>query len=369
MGVMESHLEHRHWTLIELPRVTIGKSPLPTGKWHLDGAIIWAEQRDQWVHTLLSKKVPIVSFGSEWTGVAGIATINFQMDHLHHEVLSHFKKLGLRHTLALAHHLDQRPATRRVLERFASAAVQAGMTSVVRDIGGKWSPGTVPHRLLKPETEHELAGFLKALPKPAGVYCVSDHIGFIVCSVAARLGLKVPEDLAVVGQGGNLVGAFAHPPLTTVTGPARETGRTMAECLANWLTTGSPPVANREIPGAHLVKRASTVGKSGSATLEAIRRFISQNAAQGVSLGDLTALSGLGVKTLCRRYQAVFGIDPLSESHDLRMSEAKRLLAEPNSSIAEVATTCGFSSQAALYNYFKRHTGSAPSEFRNKAAR
>ena len=50
-------------------------------------------------------------------------------------------------------------------------------------------------------------------------------------------------------------------------------------------------------------------------------------------------------------------------------AEAKRLLAEPDTAIAEVATACGFTSQAGLYNYFKRHAGIGPSEFRAMAVR
>jgi len=34
--------------------------------------------------------------------------------------------------------------------------------------------------------------------------------------------------------------------------------------------------------------------------------------------------------------------------------------------VAEIATACGFTSQASFYNYFLRHTAISPSDFRGK---
>lgn len=367
-GIMQRHLAHRDWTMVELPRLLIGRSPLPTGKWRLDGALVWAEPRDQWMYRLLDRQVKVVSFGAEWADHEGVASVMLKTSDLHREVLGHFKSLGLRHTLALAHRLDRRPATKRVLESFASMAISMGMTSAVRDIGGKLSPGTAPQRLLRPDSETDLRDILRALPKPAGIYCGGDFIGYIVCEVAARLGMRVPEDIAVVGEGGNLIGELAHPPLSTITGNVREVGVAMADCLGQWLSSGERPFPTTTIPGARLIKRESSVGKSGSDVLEAVRRCIAQRAVEGVSLNELTELSGLGAKTLSRRYQAAFGTDPLDEIHQRRLAEINRLLSQTKTPIAEIARACGFSSQAALYNYFKRHAGAGPGEYRSAHA-
>jgi AraC-like DNA-binding protein len=370
-GVVERHLAHRDWTLIELPRLIVGQSPLPEGELHLDGAIVWAEPRDHWVLDLVGKGVKVVNCGTEWVATPGVASVHFRHGDLHRAVVQHLGQLGLRRVVVMGHRLDKRPATRRVLEEMVNLAGQAGLEARLWELGGLDSPSVMPRRLLEPEKEHELEAFLKGLELPTAVVCAGDHMGFIVCEVAARLGLRVPEDLPVVGQGDNLLACFAHPPLTTVAGPARAVGCAAADCLAQWLAGGDGPPPAEEVPGSSLIVRESTVGKSGSAVLQAVRRRIAEAAAHGVTLNELVALSGLSVKTLVHRYQEAFGVTPVEEIQQLRLVEAKRLLEQAAGSLAQTAVACGFSSQAAFCNYFRRHVGQGPGEWRAaiKAAR
>ena len=365
-GIVERHLKDRDWTIIELPMTTIGRTPLPAGGLHLDGAIVWCEPRDEWIHDLVAQGVKVVNCGTEWVGVEGVASVHFQYADLHAAVVRHLLELELRHVTAIGHRLDRRPASRRVMESFAAAARQAGMTAAVFDIGGELSPAVSPQRLLAPEGEIALSGLLKSLPGPAAIYCASDHMGFIVCEVAGRLGLRVPEDIAVVGMGDDLVGHFCSPPLTSVAGPARSVGYAAADCLTRWLTSEIQPFNVETVPGGKLIVRESTVGKSGSVVMEAVRRYISLHAVRGLSLGELVDLSGLSVKTLVRQYRAAFGLEPLEDVHQQRLGEARRLLLSTNS-ISDVAAACGFTSHSAFVNYFQRHAGCRPSDLRTAA--
>jgi transcriptional regulator GlxA family with amidase domain len=97
--------------------------------------------------------------------------------------------------------------------------------------------------------------------------------------------------------------------------------------------------------------------------------LIEREAVRGVSLGELVAASGLSTKTLVRRYQAAFGVDPIDEVNKLRLAEAKRLLVAGDMKVADVAAKCGFSSQAAFNNYFRRHGGCSPTAFQQAGAR
>jgi AraC-like DNA-binding protein len=368
-GVIELHLAHPEWAIIESPRLLVGQSPLPDGDCQIDGAIIWAEPRDLWVNDLLAAGIPVVNCGMEWLGTPGVASVHFDYGDIHAAVVEHFAELGLQRVTAIGHRLEQRPATCQVLNLFADAVRAAGMRGEVWELGGRDSPSLLPHRLLKPDNEDRLAAYLVGLDKPSGVYCLGDHIAFIVSAVAAGCGLRVPEDLAIVGHGNNLVTCFASPPLSTVAGAARAVGRAAAECLAEWLARGERPTEQLSIPGAQMLVRESSAGKSGSVILEAVRRRIVSQAKRGVTLGELVVMSGLSVKTLVRRYRAAFGIDPAEEIHEHRLQEAQRLLREGRLSIGEVAAACGFSSQAAFANFFRRHAGCSPSGFRVSAKR
>ena len=71
-----------------------------------------------------------------------------------------------------------------------------------------------------------------------------------------------------------------------------EIGRVAAEHLAHWLARGERPIPAVAVPGATLIQRESTVGKAGQVALEAVRRHLAENAARGVLLSELVALSG-----------------------------------------------------------------------------
>ncbi len=365
-GVIDRHYQERDWMIVELPRYVIGQSPLPERKFHLDGAILWAEPRDRYVLELVNRGVPVVNCGMEWGDTSGVMRVHLRHEDLNRQVVQHFKALGLRQMVALGHKLSLRPATFGVMQNLVKLAAEAGLAGRIWDIGGEESPSASPRRLLEYEEETELAAYLAALPKPIGVFCCGDHIGYLVSEVARHLGLRVPKDLAVCGMGANIVGCLAHPPLSSVAGPAREIGRVAAEQLATWLATGACPTPAVEVPGATLIQRESTVGRAGHAVLEAVRRHIAEHAVRGAPLGELVAISGFSVKTLVRQYEEAYGIKPLDEIHALRLAEAKRLLQETSHTVADIANRCGFTSQASFYNYFQRHEGCSPSYLRPK---
>ena len=72
-------------------------------------------------------------------------------------------------------------------------------------------------------------------------------------TAAHARGLRLPEDLSVVGFGDDALAGYVWPPLTTIRQPVREMGRLAADLLL----TG---VDERREVAFELVERASTVG-------------------------------------------------------------------------------------------------------------
>src|SRR5690606_13619862 len=67
------------------------------------------------------------------------------------------------------------------------------------------------------EIEMEVIAFLGGLPKPCGLFVVDDFLAAVVLRAADRLGLRVPEDLAVIGFGNDPAYCFAsYPALSTI---------------------------------------------------------------------------------------------------------------------------------------------------------
>lgn len=69
---------------------------------------------------------------------------------------------------------------------------------------------------------------LTSSPRPDLLLCMSDRIALAAIQAALQMGLKVPEDLRIVGFDGIPEGANLHPSLTTVYQQSAEKGRIAA---------------------------------------------------------------------------------------------------------------------------------------------
>ena len=110
--------------------------------------------------------------------------------------------------------------------------------------------------------EHE-GGFARAaelldLPdRPTAIFSGSDQQAFGVYEAARQRGLRIPDDLSVVGFDDLPVSRWASPPLTTVRQPLTEMGSTAAQMLGE-LIDGVPQRTNRVELSTELHVREST---------------------------------------------------------------------------------------------------------------
>jgi DNA-binding LacI/PurR family transcriptional regulator len=96
---------------------------------------------------------------------------------------------------------------------------------------------------------------LRAEPDLTAVYCDDDVIAAGAYLAARELGLRIPDELSVVGFDGLDIGRVLDPPVTTVVADAGELGRVAFELLVAQLGGGRP--RSRVLPVA-LEVRGST---------------------------------------------------------------------------------------------------------------
>jgi DNA-binding LacI/PurR family transcriptional regulator len=100
-----------------------------------------------------------------------------------------------------------------------------------------------------------------AQPRISAILAMSDLLAIGVVEEADRLGLRVPNDLSVVGFDDIPLAAVIDPPLTTVHQPHIEKGRSAAQMLLDQIETG---IARKsKIYPVKLVVRNSTARSSG----------------------------------------------------------------------------------------------------------
>lgn len=102
-------------------------------------------------------------------------------------------------------------------------------------------------------------------PRPTAIICFNDQIAMGVMQAAARRGLRVPQDVSVVGVDDlHPVADALDPGLTTVALPHAEMGRwAMARLLARIERTLDDPPGHLEIVPGTLVERGSVAPPAG----------------------------------------------------------------------------------------------------------
>jgi DNA-binding LacI/PurR family transcriptional regulator len=101
-------------------------------------------------------------------------------------------------------------------------------------------PGWEVHGHFDVEGGRESAHLLlQRCPEVTAVFAASDEMAMGVMLAARDLGLRVPEDLSVIGVDGHDLGELVG--LTTMVQPALEQGATAATLLLGMIAGGPPP--------------------------------------------------------------------------------------------------------------------------------
>jgi DNA-binding LacI/PurR family transcriptional regulator len=69
--------------------------------------------------------------------------------------------------------------------------------------------------------------------RPTAFFCASDYIAMSVIRAIRKAGLRVPEDVSVIGFGNLLMGQFSDPPMTTVEQSYEKTGEILCRLLVD----------------------------------------------------------------------------------------------------------------------------------------
>ena len=129
-----------------------------------------------------------------------------------------------------------------------------------------WDPSLV--RIARPNApgpaREATLELLRSPSPPTAILAMSDILAIGAVEAAAELGVKVPEDLSVVGFDDGPAAEHAAPPLTTVAQPHEEKGRLAAQWLLEDVERGGPPATRREeILPTELIVRESTAPPPG----------------------------------------------------------------------------------------------------------
>lgn len=110
--------------------------------------------------------------------------------------------------------------------------------------------------------------------RPTAIICYSDYTACDVLQVAYQMGIKVPEDLSVVGFADLDFARYAVVPLTTVAQPLAEMGRETTNVLIDEIKNKRPDIGkveNRKLEVRLVVRKSTAAPKKSKVREELIK--------------------------------------------------------------------------------------------------
>lgn len=212
-----------------------------------------------------------------------------------------------------------------------------------------------------------LAVWLRALPKPCGLFVSCDQRAMHVLNICRAERIAVPEQIQIVGADNETwICDSISPTLSSIELDFEGAGFRAAEALLAMMD-GSPCGGREETFGVRrVVERMSTTDTHGSASRAVrAREWIRRHAGEPLTVAQLARKMCCSVRTLQTSYRTVFGTTVWEDIAEARLEKARRLLKETKTPVGEIAQLVGFESSHHFAHYFKARTGMSMRDWRH----
>jgi len=358
-GVIRYQRAHEPWALSFQPR---GLRELPAEwlrRWHGDGILVRADDR-RMADAVAASSVPAVELrfalpdlDLPCVGIDNRATVNLAVNHLLERGFRHlaFCGLPLRHNVVV----DFRGVC------FREAAERAGVEYSMftpRGRAGDWEA-----------EQAAITRWMEGLPRPVGVLAGNDDRGLQVLDACRQAGLRVPDEVAVLGiDNDEFLCNLCTPPMSSVDVGAERAGYEAAALLDRLMAGRKVAQKRFFLPPLGVVVRQSTdVMAIPDRELAEVIRYIREHACAGIRVDEVLAQATLSASTMQRRFKELLGRTPKEEITRVQLDRARQLLAHTDLPIAEVASRCGFAQAKRLSTVFHAKVGTSPGAFRRRS--
>jgi LacI family transcriptional regulator len=369
-GILRGIARYAHlfgpWSFFTVERDLHGGIPKELSNWRGDGIIARIEDR-QMAARLLQLGCPVVD-------VLGQKKFNlipsFDTDAVEVARMSvdFFLRAGFQHFAFIGYpgipFSDARQAafTRLLAERKYAVLVPPGIQRAVsqNNIQAVESKGI--------GAETIIARWLREQPHPLAVLACNDVRAQQVLNGCREHGLRVPEQIAVMGvDNDDVLCSLCEPPLSSIEPDTERIGYEAAELLAGLMIQRRAVRVAAHIPPARLIERTSTdvVAIDDPVTVQAVR-FIRSHVNQGIAVKDVMAHVGRSRTDLELRFRRAFNSSVRREILRHRLERARVLLLETSLNLNKIAQQTGFSSAGHFCRLFQQHYRQLPTAYRRQ---
>jgi LacI family transcriptional regulator len=356
-GIAEYVQAHGPWS-IYLPE--IGRSETTTARlrgWRGDGVLVRAEDRTaaRATSACASAVVDLSAAGllphapAVHSDVRAEAKLGFE----------HLWERGFRH-LGFCGVSDYR-WVRWQQEQFHQLATDAGadISSYVEPLRLTQARGWAADR-------SALARWLRLLPKPVGIFACYDLRGQQVLDACRAIGLRIPDDVAVVGVDDDAVRcSLSDPPLSSVAPDTRRIGYRAAELLGKMMAGHRVGTRMELIAPLRVTARRSTDALAiADAEVSTALRYIRDHSTQAINVEEILERLALSRRSFESRFVRLVGRTPHAEILRCRVERAKELLSSTELPIKAIAARIGIATPEYFCVLFRRATGIPPTAYR-----
>jgi LacI family transcriptional regulator len=337
------------------------EQPPPLRDWGVDGVITLFRSRRQ-ARRLLAARLPVVDLDFTIPGLVPWGVSNDEVgvaksaaEHLLSRGLRHFAFVGwaaIQDGISLWESQRQRA--------FADTITAAGFSSALYE----W-PRRSAERAWGRE-QKRLARWLQQQPRPLGVMASNDQRARHVLEAARLAGLRIPDDLAVIGvDNDETLCELSTPSISSVSLDTDTIGYEGAALLHALLRGRRAPRRPVLVPPLGVVARRSSdlLAMADPAVVTAVR-FMDANLGRPIRISDVLVAVGLSRKTLELRFRRTLARTPHEELQRRRMDKVKSLLRQTDWPLKQIARATGFTYVEHLHLIFRKAMGMTPSSFR-----
>jgi LacI family transcriptional regulator len=330
--------------------------PVEIGKdWQGDGLLVFRytpEEAKEWRR----RRIPVVNLSTEQAPrVTGFPRVTLDNVRAGEMAAEHFLSLGLRNFAYL--HDTNRQYSRERMEGFRRRLDEAGFPLNVIDVPSSTFPPKIRAKQNQEMTWRQLA----RLPLPCGLFARDDIAAVMAIRALKKIGLRVPQDVPVLGVADDMVHCLATtPPISSLRFPGKAIGFATAQLLHRQMNGEKiDPREHLRIAPRGVVVRESTghVELPDPIVTRALAVIREEAGRQAISAQDLCRRVGVSRESLRLRFHETLGRSPKQEVDRLRAEQVAEILRRHDWTLEKVADHCGFTGSDELCRFFKRVKG------------
>ncbi len=358
-GVAQYARQHGGWDFTTSPPTLseaeeTGLNAYSLRQWPGDGAIATLNTAAEAV-AARRLGIPVVSIGGSIAD-SGLPCVTLDFYAAGRRAAEHLLDRGLRR---LAYHgIAGMWSSEERRRGFADQAAEAGVPCDVFEMVPIRDP-----RAAWPQRRAGLDRWLKTLQPPVGVMAAHDYRARVLLDECLRLGLDVPNDVAVLGVNNDLtVCEFCQPTLSSVSRSPWKNGYAAAQLL-DQLMAGQPPPAETILilPDGIVARRSTDTIAVDDPHVRAAVHFMREHIGEVFGIERVMQQVPVSRRRLHEQFQRLLHRTPYQYLCNLRVERAKQLLAVPQAvNMHKIARQCGFSSAARMRLVFQRVAGLLP---------